>query len=194
LRLEAAEAAVGILHQQGQGLVIGPPAGLEPVLDRLGGNAAAIDRLAAGGDPGDHPEAGGDPRGPVVQRPRQRPVEHAGIEFVRLAVGVDVGAGKAGGQERHAERRSGGKQLVNEGVFRPAERGERNRRLLEEGSRIDRAAVRRGDDHRDRLVRRQAAIQGLMIGQDREKIHSIVIAGATVHVTRRALANPLAAM
>ena len=94
--------------------MIGPPAGLQPLLDLVGRHAAAIDRLAAGRHPRDHAEAGGDAGGAVIERPRQGPFEHAGIELVGLAVGVDVGAResarparacRARGRRRTARRR-----------------------------------------------------------------------------------------
>ena len=120
---------------------------------------AAVDRLAARRDARDHAEAGGDAGGAVVERPRQRAFEHGRVEFVGLAVGIDVGARETRREQGHAERRCGAKQLVDEGVLGPAQGRERHRRLGQEFGGIVRAAVRRGDHHRHGLVRRQAAVQ-----------------------------------
>jgi hypothetical protein len=49
------------------------------------------------------PEAGGNPGRAVVERPGQRPLEHAGIELVGLAIGVDVGAWEPRREQRIAE-------------------------------------------------------------------------------------------
>ena len=86
------------------------------------------------------------------------PFEHRRVELVGLAVGVDVGARKAGGEEAGCRGRGGGKQLVDEGIFGAAQRGERHRRLGDELGGIERAAVRRGYHQRDGLALRQAAV------------------------------------
>ncbi len=106
--------------------MIGPPAGFQPLLDFAGRYAAAIDRLAAGRHPRDHAEAGRDAGRAVIERPRQGALEHAGIEFVGFAVGVDVGARKTRRQEGHPEHRSGAEQLVDEGILGAPQRGQRN--------------------------------------------------------------------
>ena len=58
----------------------------------------------------------------------------------------------------------GGEQLVDEGILGASQRRQRHRRLGQEVGRVDRAAVRGGHDHRHGLARRQAAIEGLVIG------------------------------
>ena len=62
----------------------------------------------------------------MVQRARQGAFEHAGIELVWLAVGIDVGARKAGGQQGKTQIGRTAEQFVDERVLGPPQGGDRH--------------------------------------------------------------------
>src|SRR5262245_29174869 len=86
-------------------------------------HAPGINLLRLRCDPGDGPEPACDTQRPRVGKRWQHAVEHARIEFVGLAIEIEIGAGKAGLNERRSELRYAAKQEIDESVFRRAKRG-----------------------------------------------------------------------
>ena len=189
-----AEKAIGLLDQTRQSGVIRPPAGLKAVLDFVGWNAAAIDGLAACGNARDHAQACCNTRRPMIEGPRQGPFEHPRIKLVGLAVGVDVRARKTSREQRNTQGGCGGKQLVDEGVLRSAERRKRHSGNFQKICWVEVTAVRRSDDRRQFLAGRQPTVERNLVGCRRRKIHFPVIARAIGHVTCRTLAKPMTPM
>ena len=94
---------------------------LDPRL-RLGKTQfAAIDLLAAGDDAGDRAEAHPHPRRTRVDEFGQRVGEHRRVELLGFAVDVEIGARKPRREQRRAETRRRGENLVDKGVFRAAQ-------------------------------------------------------------------------
>ena len=85
---------------------------------RLGeGELAGVDFLTLADDAGYGAEAGGHPRAPRPGEARQLVLEHPGVQFPRLAVDVDIGAGEARAEHRDAMPRRALDQVVDKGVL-----------------------------------------------------------------------------
>jgi hypothetical protein len=112
---------------------------------------AAIDFHVFRDDPGDRAEPACDPHRADIDERRQRPVEHARIELVGLAVDVEIGAREMGEKQRRTEFRRIGEKLVDIVVCGAAD-GERIEVALgEKFGRVEAAAVRRIEDEGDSL-------------------------------------------
>jgi hypothetical protein len=111
----------------------------------------AINLLGIGDDARDRAEATGDANGPRVGESRERLVEQLGIEFVRFAVDVDIGAGKPRGDQGRAERGDAGEQLVDVAVLGLAERVGRQAGRCQETVGVDASGMRRAEHERNRL-------------------------------------------
>ena len=79
----------------------------------------------------------------VLAKEGSRPVEHARIELIGLAVDVHIAARKMGAHQRIAAPDHADDQLVHEGVLGAAQRRQIQPRRRQEGARIDASAVRR---------------------------------------------------
>ncbi len=80
--------------------------------------------------------------------------EHRRVEFPGLAVGVAEGAREGGGEQRRAVLGGGGEQLVDEAVLAAPQAERVEPRGGEEVGGVGAPGMRRGENHRDRLVRR----------------------------------------
>ena len=101
--------------------MIGAVEPLDPRHRLVGAELARIDLLARRHHPRDGAEPHLHPRRGAVDEGRQRILEHRGIEFIRLAVGVEIGAGETRAQQRRAKIGRGAEQRVDIGVFRAAQ-------------------------------------------------------------------------
>ena len=115
---------------------------------------AAVDLGAIGDDARNGAEAGADARAGAVDIGGQRVGEHRRVELPRLAVRIDIGTRKEGLEQRRAAFGGTGEQLVDEGVLGAAQGEGIEPRRRDEAGRIAVAAMRRGEDHRCRLLRR----------------------------------------
>ncbi len=123
---------------------------------------AAIDVLPRGDDPRDRAEADLDARRAAVDEVGDGLLEHCGIEFVGLAIDVEIGACEAGAQQRRAERRAGGEELVDETILRTPQRMRVEPGRSDEIGRIGRAAMRRGENDGKALLRRRHDLDRLV--------------------------------
>ena len=117
----AAEALAALGDQRAERLVIGPVAGREASLGLGEGKLRAVDLAIVGGEARDAAEPGRDPRGIGDGARRQRVLEHLRVELQRLAVGIDIGAGKQRLQQRHAMGRRGADQLIDMAILAQAQ-------------------------------------------------------------------------
>ena len=143
-----AERLMRLVDQPAQRAVIGLVQRLDPrqpVIDR---KPLAIDFLAVADHARDGAETAGHPHRAGIGEARQPPCEHPGIEFVGLAIDVDIGAGKVDPDRRKAANAQIRDQLVHEGIFGAAQRGHVDPRRVEEFVRIDRAGMRGIEDDR----------------------------------------------
>src|SRR5947208_10818287 len=142
------ERLVRLVDQPPQRAVIGFVERLDPrqpVVDR---KALAVDLLAVADHARNGAETAGYPHRSRVGEARQPPREHARIEFVRLAVDVDIGARKVDPDHRKTAIAQATDQLVHERILGAAQRGQIDPRRVEEIVRIDRAGVRRVENDR----------------------------------------------
>ena len=169
----AAERRLGLLDQPAQRGVIRP---VEVSIAPLGlGKAqfAGVDLLAAGHHPGDRAEPHAHPRRARVDVIRQRVREHRRVEFLGLAVDVEIGARERRREQRRAERRA-------------RRRKSRRQSCLRSGAgSADRAARRRRNrrDSRSRYAARRApaAATALRLPQI-ERAPPVVAAIPEIHV------------
>ena len=117
----------------------------QPVIDR---QPFAIDLLAVTDHARDGAETAGHPHRAGIGETRQAARKHPGIEFVGLAVDVDIGARKVDRDRRKAALAQIRDQLVHERIFGAAQRGQVDPRRFEEFARIDRAGMRGIEDDR----------------------------------------------
>ena len=162
-----AEHALRALNKAAQAGMVGPvqpvDAG-EPFLDR---NPAEIDLLPVADDPGDGAEPAGHTHRAGIGEGWHAALEHARIEFVGLAVDVEIGARKLGNQQRRAERDALRKEPVDIGVLRAPEAAQGQARRLDEAARIAAPGMRHVDHHRHDLERRLVqAERPLDLGDD----------------------------
>ena len=105
-------------------------------------DTAAIDVQIFGNDAGHRAKPARDAHGPGIGMRRQRPIEHARIEFIWLAVDVDIGSREMRHQKRRTNRRRTGVKLIDEMIFRAPDRMGVKFRLGEKGRRITATAMR----------------------------------------------------
>ena len=178
------EPLLGRLQQPLKRLVIGPVKGLDAAKGVFEPERSVIDVLAVGDHPGDGAEPGGDPGRAGVDVIRQRIGEHRRVELESFAVGVHVGAGKAGAQKRRAIIGGGGEDLVHEGVFRPPEADHVQPRRGDELGRVIAPGMGRGENHRRRLLsgrqqppRRERAPVAVRLGSGEGPLGAVVGCG-----------------
>ena len=114
----------------------------------------AIDRLGVADDARNRPEPGRHAQRAGVGVVGKRPVEHARVEFERLAIEVEKRARKARPEQRRAERHARQKQLVDERVLGAAQGQRVEPRGGEERARVARAGMRRIEHQRRDQARR----------------------------------------
>jgi hypothetical protein len=110
------------LHQPPQGPVIRLVESLDPLQRVLHRQPARIDFLRLANDPRDGAQAPGNPHGAGIDIGGELPLEHARVELVGLAVHVEIGAGKARLEERRADGRGSGEEILDIGVLGAAQR------------------------------------------------------------------------
>ena len=81
------------------------------------GNAPPIDVLPVGDDARNGAEPGRDAHRACIGEAGKRPLDQARIELVGLAVDVEIGARKAGMDERNAALGRGRQQEIDEGIL-----------------------------------------------------------------------------
>ena len=118
----SAEVAVNPCEEPSQRPMIGLVEALDSpnrVVDR---NSLAIDFLGVADHPGDGAESAGDPHGTGVGEGGQATLEHARIEFIRLAIDVDIAAREVRAHQRIAAVDDTGKQFIDERILRAPQR------------------------------------------------------------------------
>ena len=115
------------------------------VVDR---DALVVDFLGVADHPRHGAKPAGDPHRAGIGEGGQPALEHARIELVGLAVDVDIAAREMRPHQRIAALDHAGDQFVDEAVLGAAQRREIEPRHRQEVARIDRAAVRRIEQHR----------------------------------------------
>ena len=106
-------------------------------------DALIVDLLGVADHAGDGAEAAGDAHRAGIGEGRQPAVEHARVEFVRLAVDIDIAAREVRPHQRMAARHDAGDQFVDKGVLGAAQGRQIKPRRQEEFARIDAAAMGR---------------------------------------------------
>ena len=107
-----------------------------------------VDFRTAGNDARDDSQSRPDAGTVVARGGSQRPLEHGAVEFARLAVDIDPGAGKERRYGGSAQCRYPGYEAVNEGVLGAADRLAVETCHPEKGGIIVSAAVWRRDQDR----------------------------------------------
>ncbi len=100
------------------------------------------DHARDGAEPARHPHRAG------IREGRQPAVEHARVQFVRLAIDVDKAAREMRVHQRVAAADHATDQVIDVGIFRTAQRTQVEPRALQETARIDRSGMRRVEQHR----------------------------------------------
>lgn len=126
-----------------QGGVVGLVDRLDARQRVFDGEAAAIDFHVLGDKPRHGSKAACHPHRTDIGMRRHRPVEHARVEFVRLAVDVEEGPREMRQQHRRAEERRVLEQLVDIVIFGTTDRQRIEAGLIEKGLWIRAAAMRR---------------------------------------------------
>ena len=106
-------------------------------------DALIVDLLGVADHASDGAEAAGDTHRAGIGEGRQPAVEHARVEFVRLAVDIDIAAREVRPHQRMATPDHAGDQLVDEGVLGTAQGRQIKPRRQQEFARIDAAAMGR---------------------------------------------------
>ncbi len=105
-------------------------------------NALIVNFLRVADHARDRAQAPGNPHRARIGEGRQSAVEHPRIEFVRLAIDVDVAPREMRPHQRMAAGDDACNQLVDERVLGTSQGGEIEPRRQQELARIDPAAVR----------------------------------------------------
>ena len=157
-----AEAGAGFFQQRRQRLMIGLVQLGQPCSGFGAIQLAAIDLGPVAHNARDHAQAGRHPRGGRIHRYFQGAVEHAGIQLALAAVHVQEGAGELRRQQRCPQPQRTGEQLVDKGVFRPAQGGGIQPGAGQQAFRITPPRMGRGEHERHGLSHR--AIQAERLG------------------------------
>ncbi len=142
------ERLMRLVDQPPQRAVIGLVERLYPCKGVVDRKALAIDFLAVTDHARDGAEPTSHPHRSRIGEARQAPRKHARIEFVGLAVNIDIGAGKV---DRHGGKSAiaqAGDQLVHERILGAAQRRKIDPRRAQEFVRIGRSGMRRVEDDR----------------------------------------------
>ncbi len=132
-------------------------------------NPPAVDVLAFRNDPRDGAKAPGHPRGAGVGIARKLAREHARVEFIGLAVEVDIAPRHERPQHRGAMGDAGQEELVDETVLGAPQGLQRQARLAQEMSREVSSAVGRIEHRRRRPLGRRDDLEGgcpVAVGHD----------------------------
>ncbi len=129
-----------------------------------------VDRLRVADHARDGAEAHGHAQRAAIGVIGHRTVEDFRIEFIGLAIDVEIGAREQGPQERRAEPHAGQEQFVDECVLGPAQGQRVESRSLEKTGGIARTRVRRAEDERRRQARRLDRLDGRIEFRQRRSI------------------------
>ena len=116
-------------------------------------DALIVDFLGVADDARHRAEPARDPHRTGIGERGQPAVEHARVEFIGLAVDVDIAAREMRPHQRIAARHHARDQIVDEGILRAAQRRQIEPRGQQEGARIDAPAVRRIENQRPAALR-----------------------------------------
>ena len=116
------EPSARALDQGLQLRMIGPVQRLDPTKAVRDRDRLFVDRLGVADHAGNRAEPDRDPQRAGVGELGQAAVENLRVEFVGLAVHIEIGARKERAQQRRAKRDAGQEQFVDEGVLRAAQR------------------------------------------------------------------------
>ena len=122
--------------------VIGLVAALDPLHGDGQRHPALVDLHVFSDDARDRAKPTGDARRIAVGKRRQRIGKHPGIELIGLSVDIDIGAREMRDEQRRAQPGRRREQLIDEMVFRPADRDIIESRLIQKGRRVSAAAMR----------------------------------------------------
>ena len=110
-------------YQVSEFKVVGQVTSLNPPT-RLGkAKCCFVNFVAVSDDTGNGSEPGGNARRLSSHMVWQLIGKHLCVEFIRLAVDIDIGAREMGPQQRRAKLRRSSKDLVDEGVLGAPQRG-----------------------------------------------------------------------
>jgi hypothetical protein len=154
------ERLMGLVDQPPQRAVIGFVERLDPPQRFVDVQPLAIDFLPVADHARDGAEAAGDPHRARVGKTRQPSREHARIEFVGLAVHVDIRAREIDPHHGKATLAQPADQFVHERILGAAQRSQIDPGRVEEFGRIDRAGVGRIEDDRRPPVGRLHDLEG----------------------------------
>ena len=143
-----AEHARRLLDQPAQHLVVRVVEALDAPFGIGEAQLLGVDVLAAGNDAGDRAEPDANPRRAGIDVARQGVGEHRRVELVGFPVDVEISPRKAGREQRGAELRGGGEQLVDKAVFGLPQGQRVEPRRRDEIRRIFGPAMGRGEDER----------------------------------------------
>ncbi len=154
-----AEFTVQPHEQAAQRAVIGLIEPVDPA-HRFGDrNALIVDFLGVADDARHGAEPAGDPHRAGIGERRQAAVEHARIEFVGLAVDVDIAAREMRPHHRVAAADHAFDQFADEGILGAAQRRQIEPRGQQKGRRIDPPAMGRIEQQRPAAFRRLEGLE-----------------------------------
>ena len=141
-------------HELPQHAVIGFVKPLDPAQRLVHRETPGIDFLPIRNDPRDRAEPAGHAHGAGIGEWRDPTVEHPRIEFIRLAVEVQKGAGKLGRHHRRAKLGRRREQRIHIGILGTPQRQRVETGLRQEGRRVDGARMGDIENQRQSLGRR----------------------------------------
>ena len=143
-----AENALGAFDETAQGLVVGLVQSRDAGHRFVNRDRPFVNFLSVPDDARDGAEPAGDAQRTAIDEIRQASLEHQRIEFERLTVEVDEGAGKIRAHQRRADADAGREQFVDESIFRTAQRQRVETRSAEKSPGIEPAGMRRIENER----------------------------------------------
>ena len=164
---DRAETGVRLVERALDRGMVGPPAALDAALDRRPRQRRVVDRVAGRQARPDQADAAAD-LGIAHGGPRPRAVDHARVELLQAAVGVDVAAREGRGDQHRTMRRCCAEQLVDIGIGRAEQLLQRQHGR--EIGRRQQAAVRAVEDRRHGGTLRPEPLHGRLAAAGREAL------------------------
>ena len=155
-----AEPSPRPLDQSFQLRVVGLVERLDPTETLRDRNWPPVDRLGVAHDSGNRAKPDGYPERASVCELGKATLENLRIEFIGLAVEIEISAWKQRPQQRRADRNARQKQLVDESVFRAAQRQRIQAGRIKKALGIDGSGMGRTENKRRSQMHRLDRLEG----------------------------------